>query len=356
MPIRLLTTLVFLGVVLLLLLVGPFLTPISELDTISAEQLASEQSQFVDLDGYRIHYLERGQGSPSYVLLHGFIGNTFSWRHVTDALASGRASLAADAAAVDSSDAFNSADDGESAGEPPIVPAIDASATVVAYDRLGFGLSGRPVREDWRGEANPYAFTEQQQRLLELLNYLNLEDVILVAHDTGAALALALVQNHPERFSGVVFVAPVPEVTSNLRGLWRLLYRTPQVDRLGPLFMRQLAGEPGQQMLRSSLADPENIDLETLEGYRRNVRVDNWDEALWELSRANLSARSPVPAPTPVPALVINSNDNQLVPIERSRDLADQLEADLVTLEGCAHLLQESCPVALSESILQWAQ
>jgi pimeloyl-ACP methyl ester carboxylesterase len=371
MPIRLLTTLIFLGVVLLLLLVGPFLTPIPELDTVAAEQLASEQSQFIDLDGYRIHYIKRGQGTPSYVLLHGFMGNTFSWRHVIDALASGRASLAADASAINVTDTPNtpngadassdpssesSTSSSESADEPPIVSAIDASATVLAYDRLGFGLSGRPLREDWQGGDNPYSFVQQQQQVLELLDRLSLEDVILVAHDTGAALALALVQNYPERFRGVVFVAPVPEVTSNLRGLWRLLYRTPQVDRLGPLFMRQLAGEPGQQMLRSSLADPENIDLETIEGYRRNVRVDNWDDALWELSRASLSTLSPIPAPLSVPALVINSDNNQLVAIERSRELASQLEADMVTLEGCAHLLQESCPVALSESILQWAQ
>lgn len=350
MPVRLLTTLIFLGVVLLLLLVGPFLTPIPELDTVSAQQLAGAQSQFVDLDGYRFHYVQRGQGQPTYVLLHGFIGNTFAWRHVVDALASGRASLAADDAVM----ATNTTN--ATTREPPIVPAIDASATVLAYDRLGFGLSGRPVSGDWQSAAhNPYLFSQQQQRLLELLEQQNLEDVIFVAHDTGAALALAFTQNHPEHVNGVVLLAPVPEVTSNLRGLWRLLYRTPQVDRLGPLFMRQLASGPGQQMLRSSLSEPESIDLETLEGYRQNVLVDNWDAALWELSRASLSARSPALIPLGVPTLIINSDDNQLVPLERSRTLASQLEAELVTLEGCSHLIQENCPVQLSERILQWS-
>lgn len=364
MPVRLLTTLIFLGVVVLLLLVGPFLTPIPELDTVSAQQLAGEQSQFVDLDGYRLHYVQRGQGQPTYVLLHGFIGNTFAWRHIIDALASGRASLAADDAIMpaDATPADATPADAAPTREPPIVPAIDASATVLAYDRLGFGLSGRPEQSDWQGAANnPYLFDQQQQQLLELLDQLApdnviLDNVILVAHDTGAALALAFAHNHPERVGGVVLIAPVPEVTSNLRGLWRLLYRTPQVDRLGPLFMRQLASGPGQQMLRSSLSDPESIDLETLEGYRQNIRVDGWDDALWELSQASVSARSPALTPLGVPTLIINSDDNQLVPLERSRILANQLEAELVTLEGCSHLIQENCPVQLSESILQWAQ
>jgi len=237
MPVRLLTTLIFFGVVLLLLLVGPFLTPIPELDTVPASTLAGEQSQFVEVDGYRIHYVQRGQGTPSYVLMHGFVGNTFAWRHVTDALASGRAALAApDDIAVNTSNTPDAADASNavtelptgsatgSATEPPIVSAIDASATVLAYDRLGFGLSGRPTRDTWNSQANnPYAFIQQQQHLLELLDTLALEDVILVAHDTGAALALAFAQNYPERLDGVVLVAPVPEVTSNLRGIWRLL-------------------------------------------------------------------------------------------------------------------------------------
>jgi pimeloyl-ACP methyl ester carboxylesterase len=369
MPVRLLTTLIFLGVVVFLLLVGPFLTPIPKLDTVPAQQLAGEQSQFVNVDGHSVHLVRRGQGQPTYVLLHGFVGNTFAWRHVIDALASGRASLATSAG--DTSDAETASEttsldtsnedalneNASNENDSSVVPAIDANATVLAYDRLGFGLSGRPVSSDWDSAAdNPYLFTQQQQRLLELLNQQNLENVILVAHDTGAALALAFAQNHPERVNGLVLVAPVPEVTSNLRGIWRVLYRTPQVDRLGPLFMRQLAGEPGQQILRSSLSEPESIDLETLEGYRQNVRIDNWDEALWELSRASLSARSPEPLPVTVPTLIVNSDDNQLVPLERSRTLATQLEAELVTLEGCSHLIQENCPVQLSEQILQWSQ
>ncbi|MEM6430497.1 MAG: alpha/beta hydrolase [Deinococcota bacterium] len=355
MPIRLLTTLIILSTLVLMLLVGPLLTPIPKLETQPAAQLASPTSQFVDVAGYTLHYDQRRQSSDadaavSYVLLHGFIGNTFAWRQVLDEL-----TQPANINDVNTDNVSETTVSETTVDETTVdnVKAINVNA--VAYDRLGFGLSARPLRNSWSRGANPYTFEAQQTRLLELVAALELTgEVILVGHDTGAALALALAEHNPERFAGVVLVAPVPEVTSNLRGLWRLLIRTPQVDRLGPLFMRQLAGGPGENMLRSSLPDPDSISSEVIEGYRQNTQVDNWDKSLWELSRASTNAVSPTRTPKEIPVLVIASRDDQLVPFASSQALARDLAAPLVNLAECGHLPQEVCPQALSQAMTNW--
>ncbi|MEM7736504.1 MAG: alpha/beta hydrolase [Deinococcota bacterium] len=337
MPIRLLTTLIILATVVLVLLLGPLLVPIAELETVPAAQLATPTSQFIDVDGYTLHYDQRepiGVGrdvTVTYVFLHGFIGNTFAWRHVLDDL-------------TQVSDDVGDTRD-----------AADIKMSALAYDRLGFGLSARPVRGDWPRGDNPYTFEAQQLRLLTLLDVLEPSgNIILVGHDTGAALALALAERAPERFAGIILIAPIPEVTSNVRGLWRLLIRTPQVDRLGPLFMRQLAGGPGQEMLRLSLPEPDAISPDVIAGYRQNVEVDNWDRALWELSRATTSATSPTRTPKEMPVLVIASRDDQLVPIARSQELARDLAAPLVNLAACGHLPQEACLQELTQTMTDW--
>jgi pimeloyl-ACP methyl ester carboxylesterase len=393
MPIRLLSTVIILSTVVLVLIIGPLVVPIAELDTVPAADLATSTSQFIDLAGYTLHYDQRHRLSEAevvvsetptsetptsetpitYVLLHGFIGNTFAWRQVLDTLTkpidtdTTRASGGVSSIDVSGVDELNE----------PAEPAEPASTTVandvastdgttvadvqtgdvhaLAYDRLGFGLSARPLRGSWPQGENPYAFDAQQTRLLELTTALELEGkLILVGHDTGAALALALAERNPEQFAGVILIAPVPEVTSNVRGLWQLLYRTPQIDRLGPLFMRQLASGPGQEMLRSSLPDPESITAEVIAGYRQNTQVDNWDKSLWELSRASATTLSPARTPKDMPVMIIASRDDQLVPFASSQALARDLAAPLVTLEGCGHLPQEACPQALTQAMTTW--
>ncbi len=41
---------------------------------------------------YNIHYIEEGEGDQHVVLIHGFRGNTYSWRHLIDPIANARLS------------------------------------------------------------------------------------------------------------------------------------------------------------------------------------------------------------------------------------------------------------------------
>ena len=82
----------------------------------------------------------------------------------------------------------------------PVI-AKDTGATVVSYDRAGFGKSDLP--------ATPYEIREEVAVLWRALQNLALDrDVILVGHSYGGLLNRLTAAEHPERIKGIVFVDP----------------------------------------------------------------------------------------------------------------------------------------------------
>jgi pimeloyl-ACP methyl ester carboxylesterase len=106
---------------------------------------------FVQVDGVRLHYLERGIGSP-VVLLHGNVVR------LEDFVASG------------------------------LVNRLAQNHRVIAFDRPGFGHSERPRDRLWTADA-------QATLLHKALVQLAMEQPIVVGHSWGASVALALALN-----------------------------------------------------------------------------------------------------------------------------------------------------------------
>ncbi|MCJ7576320.1 MAG: hypothetical protein MUO80_06605, partial [Dehalococcoidia bacterium] len=70
--------------VLLLICVLPYLIPLGEPQAaISPEELVSEHGRFLDIDGASVYVEEQNpeSGQATIVLIHGFGGSSFSWRH-----------------------------------------------------------------------------------------------------------------------------------------------------------------------------------------------------------------------------------------------------------------------------------
>lgn len=84
-PLR--AALLVLGILTVLLLVGPFLVPVPPLEgTVSPRDLADPDSQFIELRGIDVHFRAAGQGGPLIILLHGFAASVFSWREALERL------------------------------------------------------------------------------------------------------------------------------------------------------------------------------------------------------------------------------------------------------------------------------
>ncbi len=113
-----------------------------------------ESLEFVsEGDSKLVELYERDTG---VVLLHGFGGGVFSWRHVMGSIA------------------------------------MEVGCRVVAFDRPGWGLTSRPRRSEWetKGLPNPYDLHAQVDLLFAFCQELGLRSVVLVGHSDGGLLAL----------------------------------------------------------------------------------------------------------------------------------------------------------------------
>jgi pimeloyl-ACP methyl ester carboxylesterase len=304
------------GALLSVLLVGPFLVPVPPLEgTVPPEMLADPDSRFVDVEGVRIHYKQMGEGEPVLLLLHGFGASTFSWREVMAPLAE--------------------------------------TATVIAFDRPAFGLTERPMRgtDAWPGY-NPYSYAAQPRLTVGLMDALGVDTAVLVGNSAGGTVSVLTALAYPERIDALILVDAAVYTGGGSPPVLRPLLRTPQLDRLGPLFVRRIRSW-SRDFGRSAWHDPSRIPPEFWEGYERPLRAENWDRALWELTR---SAERPALADRldeiTLPVLVITGDDDRIVPTEQSIRLAEELpNAGLVVLEACGHVPQEECAQPWLEAV-----
>jgi len=296
--------LISLVIILAFLLIGPFLIPILPLtDTLPAEQLADPDSQFIEVNGLRVHYKTAGTGEPALILLHGFGASLFSWREVMAPLAE--------------------------------------LGTVIAYDRPAFGLTERPLK--WQG-LNPYSSKFQPHLLIGLMDAMHVEKAILIGNSDGGSIAMQAALLYPQRVSALILVDPaVYEGSSN--AITHLLYQTPQMNHLGVLLARNIKTW-GMDMLSIAWHDPTKITPNIMAGYTKPLQTENWDRALWELFRA--SQKSDLAShlgELTLPILVITGDDDRIVPTEHSIRLAREIpHAELTIIPNCGHVPHEECP------------
>jgi pimeloyl-ACP methyl ester carboxylesterase len=301
-------------VVVLILAIGPFLIPVPPLEgTSDPLDLADADSQFVDINGLTVHYKRMGQGEPAIILLHGFGASTFSWNQVMEPLAQ--------------------------------------HGTVIAFDRPAFGLTERPLPPF--DVASPYSGDFQVDLLFGLMDELGFEQAILIGNSAGGTVISNAALAHPERVTGMVLVSAAVYTGGGSPSWVRPLLQTPQMNRLGPLLARSIAGERGDAFIRTAWHNPDLITEETYQGYRRPLQVSNWDRALWELTRASRpSGLQERLDELTMPVLVLTGDDDRIVATADSIRLASELpNADLVVLENCGHVPQEECPEAFMNAV-----
>lgn len=309
--------LIFLGLSLLVVLIGPMVIPLPPLaDTVPPRELADPDSSFVDVDGLQLHYKVKGQGEPTLVLLHGFGASVFSWRKV--------------------------------------MAPLSESGTVIAFDRPGFGLTARPMPGEY-GDQKPYSPEAQAELTVALMDELGVEKAVLAGHSAGGGLAALTALEHPERVQALVLEdAAIYGQGGTPRWLHPVL-ATPQMNRRGPLIVRSLV-RWGEAVIRFAWEDPDRITMELVSGYKKPLQADNWDQALWELILAShpLGLEEQLGDIT-VPTLVVSGAHDRIVPPENSTRLARELpNAELVVISNCGHVPHEECPEEFVQPVVDF--
>ena len=121
------------------------------------------QGRFIDIDGVRLHYVERGTGRP-LVLFHG------NGSMIQDFESSGLIDLAA------------------------------KDYRVIVFDRPGFGHSLRPRNVVWTPAAQADLFKDA-------LAHLGVDKAIMLGHSWGASVAVALASRHPAMVEALVLAS-----------------------------------------------------------------------------------------------------------------------------------------------------
>jgi pimeloyl-ACP methyl ester carboxylesterase len=322
MPFRIRISLAILFALVLTVVIGPFLIPTPQLEgTVPAAQLADADSQFINIAGLTVHYktssaIPVAEG-PILFFLHGFASTLYSWHEVMDDLGK--------------------------------------TGWSISLDRPAFGLTDRPKGGAWKN-SNVYAPEGQVELSVDLLNALNIDSAVIVGHSSGGALAAKLALDYPDRFDGLILVSPAI-IREGGAPLWtRPLLFTPQFNRVGPLLMRQLSGASGSTFLQSTWSNPNLVDEDTVEAYQKGIKVNDWDQALWEFTRTNqrLDLFDQLNG-IKIPTLVIAGSGDQIVSVEEAEQVAQAIpDSAFEVLNECGHIPQEECPGPFIKIVQEW--
>jgi len=108
--------------------------------------------------------------------LHGLLGTTFSWHYIQQDLAD------------------------------------SLQLPVVSYDRVGFGITSRPLRHHWEDHKphawNPYTFDASVDQLHQLIESFGFDKVVLVAHSLGSATAMLFAKKYPNMVDSLILISP----------------------------------------------------------------------------------------------------------------------------------------------------
>ena len=300
-------------------LVVPLLIPVPRpRDLVDPEELADEDSRFLDIDGVRLHYKEQGpaDAEQTIIFLHGFASSLYSWRH--------------------------------------IMAALRDRYRVIAFDRPGWGLSGRPLEGDWEGES-PYASAASARQTVALMDALGVEQAVLVGHSQGATISVLVDEIRPERVSALVLVN-TPTASKRFRSvppeLVRRLRQLPFM-RLAPLLPRPFFGRNARGVMGLAYHDAKRLSDETIALELKATQVKDWDLSYLELvpAAAGLHVPTSMSAVT-APTLVIAGRNDRTVPYRDQVRAARAIPgARLVTFGATGHVVPEERPDAFADVV-----
>lgn len=310
---------------LLVLALIPFLLDVPAGADASAESLlatgAAPKARVVTIEGRRTVVAEAGVVTdPALILIHGFGGSTFGWRHVVEPLAA-------------------------------------SGWHVVALDLPGFGLAEK-------GWGQAYDHKSQAAFVLSVMNQLNIGQAVIAGHSMGGNVVSWVAALAPERVRGLALIDAAivsPTVTPSSAASTAL--SLPPLRRAARILIRSAFTEATfGELLGSAFAVKSAATPETIRGYAAASRLPEWDAALLGVLRdgGKNALTQPIAeivsrAGTPIPTLILWGADDSWVPLSAGESLRDALPAaTYVVLPELGHVPFEEDPAAFTQVMQEW--
>jgi pimeloyl-ACP methyl ester carboxylesterase len=260
----------------------------------------------IDLDGERMHYVDRGSGPP-IVMIHGLAGNL---RNYTYAL----------------------------------VDRLTDEFRVIALDRPGSGYSPRSHK-------TPASLAAQSATIARLIEALGLERPLVVGHSLGGAVSLALALNHPSNVGALALLAPLTQVRPNVPKAFRGLdIRSPLVRAIAAhTVATPIAMMTGKDVVRGVFKpEPVPADFATAAGGLLSMRPEGFYAASSDMievhkDMAGLVARYPQ---LKLPVGVLFGSDDAILNYKVFGEgfVAQVPQAELTLIPGAGHMLLVTQP------------
>ena len=267
---------------------------------------------FITVNGTRLHYLERGSGSP-VVLLHGN-GVTLQ--------------------------------DFEVSG---VLDLVAKNHRVLAFDRPGFGYSERPRATVWTPRA-------QAAIIAAALEELGVADAVIVGHSWGALVALALAIEHPGIASGLVLLSGYYYGSARIDALTMVPPALPGLGDILANTVSPLSGAlTGPAIVKASFS-PADVP-EAFERFPmalalrpKQVRASAADGALMVPAAVDLSRDY---ADLDLPVVIMAGEGDRIVGIggQAERLAAELPDAELRVVAGQGHMLHYAVPDQVATAI-----
>jgi pimeloyl-ACP methyl ester carboxylesterase len=268
---------------------------------------AEKPGKLIEVDGVPLHYIEKGStrtgGRPPglpIVMVHGFGGQTFSFRYQ--------------------------------------VEEFSRDHRCVAIDLKGFGYSGRP-------EGGDYSLEEQARLVLRAMDQLGIERAILIGHSMGGEVVARAAARAPERVEKLVLVAAPTGYP-----VW-LAPRTP----LGKPFMPAFARLARRNARRNLFYDRTAVDFEAIMAeYEKPGRIRGSLNTVWEMWGDVRKQPKLDFSKLTMPILVLWAQRERILAFDQRilRWLRKRLpHAEVVTIPRSGHMLLEEQPEASNNAI-----
>ncbi len=284
-------------------------------DDVSEYVPHADRSDFVSVDGTRIHFQEFGdRTAPPIILIHGYTASVYVWQTLAPLLA-------------------------------------EAGMHVIALDLIGFGYSAKPAWFD-------YTIQSQARMVSRFMDRLGIGRATAVGSSYGGAVAATLTLDQPDRVEKLVLIDavinddlkshPILKLVS-YRGVGEVL--TPFLSDSKALLRYRMHGTIAK-------ANHHLISQERIDNVRRPLYAADAHRSLLATSR-NWSAEHVTRDAHLItqPTLIIWGEDDTVIPVKDGYTLHRQmLNSRFVILRDCGHVPQEEKSDIVSDLISEFVR
>jgi 2-hydroxymuconate-semialdehyde hydrolase len=264
---------------------------------------------FIRLRGADIHYVEKGSGERTIILVHGLGGGAFTFRNNIDVLAS-------------------------------------QGYKVYAIDLKGFGLSEKVVGSD-------YSHTEQAKILLDFMEQKDIDRAAVAGHSMGGRVALIAYDLKPQNFENIILIDSAG-LENNSPAFYNSLITQPIVDIL--YYNIFVKGKNFQKFLSSAFYKSDFVSPEVAGLYLESFKIKDSNKSfLFIIKSNNAYDIESVLKKVNIPVLIVWGRQDGWISLESAYRFNLLINgSELAIIDNAGHVSMEEQPEAVNKRILEF--